>query len=123
MKITRVAWALDLGSPLYPEVQLLRIYLLRCWVNKDHHAPLSLLVNEEHTLAKLESCGLHTGLGVQIFGPTFFEVLVGFGKLAGVKASRALGSTTTLLIALPRLRRTEQISHRLIGSADGNSLR
>src|SRR5829696_7347674 len=46
-------------------------------------APLSLLVNDEHTLAKLESCGLDTALGVQVSRPTFFEVLVGFGKLAG----------------------------------------
>src|SRR5215212_7271164 len=28
MKITRMVWALDLGSPLYPEVQLPRIPLL-----------------------------------------------------------------------------------------------
>jgi len=33
MKITRVAWALDLGSPLYPEVQLRRIHLPGIWVN------------------------------------------------------------------------------------------
>src|SRR5215217_7724972 len=33
MKITRVAWALDLGSPLYPEVQLRRIHLPDIWVN------------------------------------------------------------------------------------------
>src|SRR5215210_8186153 len=31
--------------------ELRRIYLLRCWVHKDHHPCLSLLVNEEHALA------------------------------------------------------------------------
>ena len=43
-------------------------------------------------------------------------------KPRGVKTSRALGSTTTL-IALPRLRRTDWISHRLIGSANSYFLR
>jgi hypothetical protein len=31
----------------------LRIYLLRRWVNKDYNVCLRLLVNEEHTTAKL----------------------------------------------------------------------
>jgi hypothetical protein len=72
-----------------------RIHLLRGWVNKDHHALLSLLVNDEHALAIPVRRSLDTGLGVQISGPTLFEVLVGFGKLAGVNALRALGSTMT----------------------------
>src|SRR5215213_489164 len=60
-----------------------RINLLRGGVDKDHHARLRILVNDEHALAIPVRCGLDTGLGVRILRPLLFEVLVGVGKLAG----------------------------------------
>src|SRR5215203_1866368 len=60
-----------------------RPFLVRGWVNKDHQVRLSLLVNEEHALAKPVRCGLDAGLVIQVLRPTRFEVLVCGGNLAG----------------------------------------
>jgi hypothetical protein len=66
-------------------------------VNKDHYARFGLLVGDEHALAEPERRSLEPGIGLQILRPTLFELLVCGGKLAGVNASRAPGSTTTLI--------------------------
>jgi hypothetical protein len=95
-----------------------RTSLLRGWVDKDHHVRLILLVNDEHALAIAKRECLDTGLCVRISRPALCEVLVCGGKFTGVNASRALGSTTTLiaftsrLIALPTLPTPAQL-HRV----------
>jgi hypothetical protein len=61
--------------------ELRRILILGTSVNKDHQACLSLLVYEEHALAKPVRRGLDTGLGVQILRPTLFELLAKLLKL------------------------------------------
>jgi hypothetical protein len=53
------------------------------WVNKDDHARLRFLVNEEHALAKPVRCSPEAGLGVHILRPTLFELLICGGNLAG----------------------------------------
>jgi hypothetical protein len=71
-------------------------------VNKDHQACLTLLVDEEHALAKAVRCGLDSGLGVLMLRSVLCELLIGGDKLAGVNISRALGVKMTL-IAVPSL--------------------
>src|SRR5215213_10272724 len=86
-------------------------------------APLSLLVNDEHTLAKLESCGLDTALGVQILCPMLFEVLVGFGKLAGGERFTSARFHYDSHSASSFFEEPTGSPYRLIGSANGYSLR
>src|SRR5215212_1302666 len=62
---------------------LRRISLPRTWVNKDHQTRLRLLLNEVHVLAKPVRCSPYVGLGVRLFRPTLFEVLLSGGRLAG----------------------------------------
>ena len=71
--------------------EVLRIYLLRSWVSKDHYARLRFFVNEEHALAKAVRCGSETALGIHILRPTLFEVLVCVGKLAGSEPLTSAG--------------------------------
>src|SRR5215212_7218504 len=66
-----------------PKGEVRRITLLRGWVNKDHHARLRLLVNDEHAPAKLIRCSPEPALGAQILWSTLFELLICGGKLAG----------------------------------------
>ena len=56
--------------------ELLRIPLLRPWVNKDDYAFLTFLVNEEHALAKPVRGGHEASLGVLILRLTLFKLLV-----------------------------------------------
>jgi len=60
-------------------------------VNKDHHARLGFLINEEHALAKPVRCGPEAGLGVLMLWSVFCELLIGAGKLAGGKCFTSAG--------------------------------
>src|SRR5215218_7131071 len=74
-----------------PALGLRRIYLLSTRVRKYHYARLSLLVNEEHSLAKPVRCGPYAGLGVHILRPNHLEMLVCGGQLAGGKRFTSAG--------------------------------
>jgi hypothetical protein len=76
-------WLNGNGVMRNPALGLRRIHLLGTSVNKYHHARLSLLVNEEHALAKAVRCGLDTGLGVLLLRSVLCELLIGGDKLAG----------------------------------------
>jgi hypothetical protein len=77
-------------------------------VNEHNHARLGFLVDEEHARSEVVDRGLDARLGVKVLWLTPYEVLVGGDKLAGVNLSRALGCTTTLIVAQgPRAPRTQ----------------
>jgi hypothetical protein len=80
--------------------ELPRILLLRRWVNKDDHARLRFLVNEEHAGPKPVRCGPEADLGVYILcGPRSSKSLYASTSSRGVNLSRALGFTMRLIAA------------------------